>query len=342
MAGQHTTATTHERQAGGVHTPLLLFGMPRSGTTWIGKLLDSHPDTLYRHEPDSWQRLDGMPLLPAPDDAYQYDALVTAYVERIPGMHVNKVCARVPLFPKTYQSALRLQVVRAGVLLAKFGGRRFADFPVLGVLDGARYTGLRLVWKSIESLGRLATIMAILEHARAIHLLRHPCGHVASVLRGEAERKFSGSCGASADYGMFALLSETPQARRRGLDLAQFRALTPTQRLAWRWVLVNEKAMEECAELGRVRVVRYEDVCKDPLATLKDLFDFLGLPWHEQTQRFIDSSTSGENKAYYSLFKNPARAANKWKDELPTESIDAIMAIAADSAPGKLYLGSSE
>ena len=31
----------------------LLFGMPRSGTTWVAKILDSHPHADYRHEPDS-------------------------------------------------------------------------------------------------------------------------------------------------------------------------------------------------------------------------------------------------------------------------------------------------
>ena len=46
--------------------PILAIGMPRSGTTWIGKILDSHPRTLYRHEPDTWRRLDTIPLFPAP------------------------------------------------------------------------------------------------------------------------------------------------------------------------------------------------------------------------------------------------------------------------------------
>ena len=32
--------------------PILLFGAPRSGTSWLGRILDSHPDTLMRHEPD--------------------------------------------------------------------------------------------------------------------------------------------------------------------------------------------------------------------------------------------------------------------------------------------------
>ena len=32
--------------------PILILGAPRSGTTWLAEIIDSHPDVLYRHEPD--------------------------------------------------------------------------------------------------------------------------------------------------------------------------------------------------------------------------------------------------------------------------------------------------
>ncbi len=51
---------------------VLVFGMPRSGTTWLGKIFDSHPETLYRHEPDAWGRLNAMPLLAQPDQAERF------------------------------------------------------------------------------------------------------------------------------------------------------------------------------------------------------------------------------------------------------------------------------
>jgi hypothetical protein len=31
---------------------ILVLGFPRSGTTWLAKIFDSHPSILYRHEPD--------------------------------------------------------------------------------------------------------------------------------------------------------------------------------------------------------------------------------------------------------------------------------------------------
>jgi len=42
---------------------ILVFGMPRSGTTWLGKIFDSHMDLIYLHEPDSEIKLKGIPLL---------------------------------------------------------------------------------------------------------------------------------------------------------------------------------------------------------------------------------------------------------------------------------------
>jgi hypothetical protein len=31
---------------------ILILGLPRSGTSWLGKVFDSHPDVAYLHEPD--------------------------------------------------------------------------------------------------------------------------------------------------------------------------------------------------------------------------------------------------------------------------------------------------
>jgi hypothetical protein len=40
---------------------VIILGLPRSGTTWISKILDSHPAVVYRHEPDSVKKLRNVP-----------------------------------------------------------------------------------------------------------------------------------------------------------------------------------------------------------------------------------------------------------------------------------------
>ena len=45
---------------------LLLVGMARSGTSWIGKIFDSQPTTLYKHEPD--RSIPDVPMIPRLED----------------------------------------------------------------------------------------------------------------------------------------------------------------------------------------------------------------------------------------------------------------------------------
>src|SRR5690606_26486931 len=100
-------------------SPILLFGMPRSGTTWIGKIFDSHPDTLYRHEPDSWGRLNAIPLMAPVERAAEYAPTVREFCAALPGMGLTKVAASTPLFPKRYYSPLQYQLFRLGVVSVK-------------------------------------------------------------------------------------------------------------------------------------------------------------------------------------------------------------------------------
>ena len=48
----HTPNGDLVREHASRSAPILLVGLPRSGTTWVGKIFDSHPSTLYLHEPD--------------------------------------------------------------------------------------------------------------------------------------------------------------------------------------------------------------------------------------------------------------------------------------------------
>ena len=90
---------------------ILIFGQPRSGTTWIGKLFDSHPDTLYRHEPDSVRKL-SLPLFPARQEAPQFREDLEKFIASLPVMRSPEVVGKQPLFPKSYQPAAGLVAYR--------------------------------------------------------------------------------------------------------------------------------------------------------------------------------------------------------------------------------------
>lgn len=314
---------------------VLLFGMPRSGTTWLGKIFDSHPDTLYRHEPDAWGRLNVIPLLPDLASAGRYREPAEAFVERLARMRDVKVSATLPVFKKRYYTIVDHYVQVTAVKAAKAAAKVIGEFPV--PLPKPRGSAPVLVWKSIESIGRLGVLAQVFPQARCIHILRHPCGYVASVKRGESKGKFSDRMQSSEDYGVYERLLETEQARSRGLSLESLRAMEPVERLAWRWLLYNEKAMEDIESAANCMSIRYEDVCKDPEAGTRRMFDFAGLPWDDQTARFIGASTASERDSYYSVYKDPLRAANKWRSELSEDEIRRIWAVVEGSKPGREY-----
>ena len=315
---------------------ILVFGMPRSGTTWIGKLFDSHPDTLYRHEPDSVRRL-SLPLFPDKQDALQYRQELERFVASLPYLRSLKVVGKQPLFPKSYLSTAALLTYRMSVAAAKAASRVKRNFPSLYRPTGEGGNRARLVWKSIESPGRLGVCVEALPGVRAIHVLRHPCGYVASVLRGEAERRFGDATPSADDLWLLKMLLATPAAKVHGVVLDDIKGLTPEERLAWRWVLTQEKILADVECCERVLTVRYEDVCAEPFAMTRRMFEFTGLDWPTQAGEFIRASTHGADTDYYSVFKHSRIAAERWRSEMAPDVIERILRIMRTSRPHRLY-----
>lgn len=319
---------------------ILLIGMPRSGTTWIGKIFDSHPDTLYRHEPDSIEAIAGLPLAPDSGRWRDYQPSILDFSRRLAAMRATKVAGSLPLFDKSYRRGLAAYGFRAGVFAAKLGARVFGEWTVPAFVRYARVPQLRVVWKSIESTGRVGVLVRSMP-TRTILILRHPCGYVASVLRGEVRHQFGDSGASSEDYGILELLLETEPGRRSGLTMADLRAADPVERLAWRWRLFNDKALQETRGRDDVLVLRYEDLCAAPAMQAARLFEFSGLEWSEQTERFLAASTSTRRSGYYAVFKDPHAAAWGWRRELPVTAAEQVMAVAAGGAAGAIYTGGS-
>lgn len=317
--------------------PILLFGMPRSGTTWIGKIFDSHPDTLYRHEPDSWGRLNFLPHMPSLDQAGAYASDIRLFFKQLPDLKLTKVVASTPIFPKNYYSSLRYQLFRLNVFAVKALAKMAGEKPVPSWIRGRDIPRIRVVWKSIESLGRLGIIERALQPCYGIHITRHPCGYVASVLRGESQQRFTSNISASEDLVLLAYCMDTATAREYGLSVEMLRTLHPIERLAWRWVLFNAKALEDIAGEPNCMSLRYEDLCRDPVGVAKKLFEFTKLSWNNQTELFVSQSTAKDVGRYYSVVKDPMKAATKWKKELSASDIDRIYAVIGKTHLSELY-----
>ncbi len=316
---------------------ILLFGMPRSGTTWIGKVIDSHPDVVYMHEPDSVNRMDRfLPLFPDIGKVEQYEAVIGDYLENILSLCSVRVSGKLPLFKKRGQSGTGYLVQRVTMLV-----RRSLDRVLNRELTWAsninNANSRRYAWKSIESTGRLGVILRTRPDSKGVLILRHPCGYISSVLRGQKGGAFAAGTNAESDWGYYKILLDNQVSKKYRLNLEKLKAMSPEERLAWRWVLVNEKALEDITGLENGVVVHYEDFCNNPMEEYAKIFKFLGLSWNDQTKSFLSASIQGGRSGYYSVYKNPISSANKWKEELDGSVADRIIEIAKQSSIGCLY-----
>lgn len=318
---------------------IFLFGMPRSGTTWIGKILDSHPDTLYMHEPDSWQRLDGIPLFPGRNYTGEGVEELMKMVSGFPKLTKAQVTSKLPIFKKNYQSSLRFYAYKASLycssIFYKYGvSKKISPF----VRVPANWKSpLPVVWKSIESLGRLSLFGQEVDNSTCIQIIRNPAGYISSVISGESNSLFVDSTPSSEDYNLFQMLLDTEQGIRSGFSLSDLRALDPIERLAIRWQLYNEIAYENSKGHDRSQVLIYEDMCRRPIETARKLIDFCGLDWNDQTSQFLSDSISKNNGTYYSVYKNPLEAADKWQKILARDDIYKIYKILSGSDVFALY-----
>jgi hypothetical protein len=281
-----------------------------------------------------------VPIVAARATRPEHEVRLRAFVDSLPAIRADRVCGKRPLFPKSY--ATRLAVRRYAVVSMLHKGLARAGLstdPPIPPQPGAG-KAYRLTWKSIESLGRLGLLLESLPGARSVHIVRHPCGYIASVLRGEAATRFDHNA-AAADFPIYEMLSQTAPARRRRLTLDRFRVMPVVERLAWRWVIFNELAAEDTLGEPRNRVLYYEELCAAPETVTRALFKFCALGWSEQTAQFLRSSTTRSRDDYYSVFKDPLASAWRWQAELSAEDAAIVAHVTGDCLPAQPYFGRS-
>lgn len=297
---------------------ILILGAPRSGTTWLAKIIDSHPDVLYRHEPD--EIADDAALPPAEQ--------VSLWLRQ----RAPRAAAKRPLFPKSWRgksaTAVRTAVL-AGLSLAQRlpGTQSLSRAAVVPDLLPRRHRNhIRGAVKVVNRDG--GDFARALPDLRCMLILRHPCGQIASLLAGWTGGRF-GSDGGAPERELEA---GAAYAAAAGIPSGEFEALPLAGRLAWAWRAFNETAVSNLEGKPNGRVVIYEALCHQPAAIAQDLFQFAGLAWHPQTSSFLQASTADDRSSgFYDVFRVTSTVADRWRQTLPVEDQTIIKAIAGRS-----------
>ena len=308
---------------------VIVVGLPRSGTSWIGKILDSHPATFYLHEPDSRPSPSGVPFAPDASEWALHEAAILKFAATLPHNRNVRVVGKLPLFRKTFDVPGSLVARQLLAIGGKLTSRVIDDVNVPTLVP--RHARPVLIWKSIQSTARLGTLARALPEARFVHIVRHPCGQAESIARGLAAGRFRSGHAPWHDSRLQAV-AHTAQALRHRLSIDRAFALSACERIAWLWSVQNQKAQDETKDCVNVWRVRYEDFCADPLRASHRLLRHAGLPWSGQTERFIARSTSAHDDAFYALRKHPLLAANVWRERMDTQTARAVEAV-VDGSP---------
>jgi hypothetical protein len=316
---------------------IIILGSSRSGTTWLGKIFDSHPDVIYLHEPDSILVNREIPFQVNEDELEEYITSASIYISQLLDVKNIKVSGSLPMFKKNYRNALmhlfrNTYVYSSKTLQRCIGAGKLRTIGVPDLFSEEKKSTCRHVIKSVDSLNRAHLFSRAMPNAHILHLIRHPCGYVASRLRGIKLSLLGSST-------FMASISRMPEARKRGLTLDYLERLSVEEQLACHWMIQNEKTINDMEGEDNYKLVIYDELCQNPIQVTKALFRFSALDWNSQTEEFIRLCQNARNgkKGYFQVIRNPAKAAFQWKNELDRSQISRIMDFVADSAPGRIF-----
>jgi hypothetical protein len=315
---------------------IYIFSAPRSGSTWVGKIFDSHPDVLYLHEPEIADR--GLDLLPYWSEGEPTQSDIEAarrYLERMLSARSPRSTGTRPFFPKNYRSAMAETCHRALIYAAK--GLERLD--CVGLTDRVYIPDLAdrgkpgtTVIKSVSALGRAAALIkANGSSLRPILLIRHPCAYVSSMLRGSA-------LGVMTVGPTLGRLLDTSTSRRLGVSAENLREADQAEKLAWSWLLSNGEAYSAIQGASGIILI-YEELVRDVIATMTAVFEQVGLGWTSQTELFLRRAGESDG-GYYSVFRDGSKAANRWRAELDKPTTERVRAIVMRDPIGRLFFDS--
>jgi hypothetical protein len=311
-----------------VHRLILLLGTPRSGTTWLASLLNSHRGVVYSHEPMSRLQIDRLDELM--NRMKQSGIFLKSERDEVlrEWCRAHHEIRRPPFFPKSFLHSPAWAQLLAWVLVRVTGHGE----PIFRYLFSPSLNRpFDLLIKDIDWSKHTESLVRATDPI-VINIVRHPCAVAASLLRGQR-------LGLMPGHDRSRWLAEHEHLC---MELGYYRdnvlRMQPCEFLGLEWLVQNVSYSNVVQAHQRSHLVVYEDLCREPLATTACVFDFLGWKMEPQTLRFIERSTQ-ERKSrlldwlqakhtYFGVLKNPIKAAEGWKTELTDDQKAQVLSIA--------------
>lgn len=252
--------------------PLLVTGLPRTGTSWAGKMLEASGEVLYVNEPMN-------PGHPPGHSPGVLNASVTHQFQYIaPGNDEVWRRAFTDTLSLRYRLGAELRRNRGAYDLARAG-------KYLAAFTAGRLRGRRAMLDDPFAL--LSTSWLVQEMGcEAVVLVRDPVSVV-------------GSWRSLGWAVHFHELLEQPDLLRDHLGpyVDRMRALVGSPdwlaRSCLLWELAYDVVDRTVAPLPGARIMRYESLVQDPLSSFQALYADLGLTWSTSSRKRVEQATTG-------------------------------------------------
>jgi Sulfotransferase family len=271
----------------GTKTPILVAGLPRTGTTWIASVLGATAGTTYFHEPFNYRNVKEsapftMRYLRSDDD----DPKFAAYCE------------------KCFAGRQR----HRAVTLYQSIWRRRLPLPAGRVLIKDVHTFLALAW--------------IHRHfgPRIVVVLRHPLAVADSWFR-MVEGKGQELGIMARLLTQPALLDDYLRPFEGHLRAA---ANDFWSCIAAYWAACTHVVLQQQQRYPEWIVVRHEDFFDDPKARFRDLCSRLDLPWTAASERYLRDSNAADSGKLYVPKRVIADERDKWRRKLTPEQVETV------------------
>jgi hypothetical protein len=282
--------------------PILVTGAHRSGTTWVGRTICYHPETIYVHEPFNLNRHH-------PQNPF------TRWYEAVDESTAPQV----------------MEYIRESLLQRH---SRFRDFRrrlhLYRWRDVSRrhriYRGVRAgLWRPVMK-DPLALLSSEWLHETfgmdVIIVIRHPAAFASSVLRFGWEHPFEDF--QSQPHLMKGLLA---RFRREIAEYARVRH-PPLDQMILLWRILHHAIRRYQAEHPDWLFVRHKDLSVRPRSAFEQVFKHVGLSYGDDIRRRIRDDTKPENtnheKGVFDTKRSSAENIWIWKDRLSREEQDRI------------------
>ena len=307
-----------------------IFGASRSGTTWLGTLISSHPDVAYRFEPfhrlakiqpdiERSLKILRSPQLSSEHRSQIYHSLLPAYpeIEKPPFFHKNYQIplnwGRGAIWPLSRRNPLASQIFRR-----------------LYTPNTASAAPPTLIFKQVEMVDVVAGLLEKLG-VPVVYLMRHPCAVVWSRIQGQQNALMPTVRAQKLDNILRDCFPELAEQYAGKLE-------TPAEKEAMLWRIDVESVLSACSNSPKGLPIFYEDLVANTLPVVEKALEHFGLSLSQETVSFIEDSTQNTSNLrqkrgeiginpYFSVFRNSQAVCDKWKDEMPAEERSRVTKI---------------